>query len=215
MSHYDCLYDASSTSRPKKNPRVGREERTSRPRPKIGGGKIAWEYLAEMTESQCEWLSGLPDTSFNVYVLAPALLTASSLALASKGPWDAFSINHAAKTLWTTVVETINETASSVSNFVGQSKSATIHGNSWVALEFGKGVLRWLRNALSEPSSPNISLFLAFTGVISDDSAMTAQKPILQRCSAASYSSSYRATDNTYRDASRRVQGRSASAISA
>ncbi|KIJ32585.1 hypothetical protein M422DRAFT_265608 [Sphaerobolus stellatus SS14] len=46
---------------------VGREERTSRARPEIGGKKIAWEYLAEMMESQCEWLSGLPDTSFNVY----------------------------------------------------------------------------------------------------------------------------------------------------
>ncbi|KIJ33673.1 hypothetical protein M422DRAFT_100084, partial [Sphaerobolus stellatus SS14] len=31
------------------------EEATSRPRPEIGGRKINWEYLAEMTESQCEW----------------------------------------------------------------------------------------------------------------------------------------------------------------
>ncbi|KIJ44581.1 hypothetical protein M422DRAFT_251859 [Sphaerobolus stellatus SS14] len=45
-----------------------------------------------------------------------------------------------------------------------RSKGVTTHGNSWVALEFGK-----------EPSSPNISLSLAFTGLISDDSAMTAQ----------------------------------------
>ncbi|KIJ44494.1 hypothetical protein M422DRAFT_252097 [Sphaerobolus stellatus SS14] len=94
-----------------------------------------------------------------------ALLTVSSLALAPKGPWDAVRIEHAAKTLWTTVVK-INEIVSSVSNFIGQSKSATIHGNPLVW---------WLHNALSEPKSPNISLSLAFVGPMNDASAMTAQ----------------------------------------
>ncbi|KIJ28866.1 hypothetical protein M422DRAFT_269837 [Sphaerobolus stellatus SS14] len=41
---------------------VAREERTSKSRPEIGGRKIDWEYLAEMTESQCEWAFRLPNT---------------------------------------------------------------------------------------------------------------------------------------------------------
>ncbi|KIJ30877.1 glycoside hydrolase family 78 protein [Sphaerobolus stellatus SS14] len=116
-------------------------------------------------------------------VLALALLTPPSLAVAPSGPWDAFNIAPAAKTLWPTAVKTINGTVSSSSNLVGQSnakKSATIHGNSWIALDFGKEVGGFITLSLT-PSSPNASLSLAFSesplfiGPISDDSAMSSQ----------------------------------------
>ncbi|KIJ43702.1 hypothetical protein M422DRAFT_252946 [Sphaerobolus stellatus SS14] len=49
-----------------------------------------------------------------------------------------------------------------------------IHGNSQITLYFGKELGGFVTLSLS-PSSPNISLSLAFTAPISDDSAITMQ----------------------------------------
>ncbi|KIJ43712.1 glycoside hydrolase family 78 protein [Sphaerobolus stellatus SS14] len=131
-----------------------------------------------------------------------------ALKLSAPLPTDA--IEPTAKTLCTTVAKTINGTVSSASNFVGQSKSATIHGNSWVALEF----IRRLRNALSEPIKPEHIPLPRFHRSHQRRVCHDNAKPILRRCSAASYSSSYRTMDNAYHEASKRVQAACISHIS-
>ncbi|KAF8586716.1 glycoside hydrolase family 78 protein [Ramaria rubella] len=104
-----------------------------------------------------------------------------ALALAPSGPWDAFNIAPATRTLWPTAVKTTHGSVSDAANLVGRPKEragagvTTLSEGSWIALDFGKEVGGLITLSLSP--SPNTSLSLAFTesplfiGPISDDSS--------------------------------------------
>jgi hypothetical protein len=69
-------------------------------------------------------------------------LSTSCAAVAPSGPWDNFNIAPASKTLWPTAVKEIHGSVTNADNLVGQTSTsaATLQGESWVALDFGKEV---------------------------------------------------------------------------
>jgi hypothetical protein len=126
-------------------------------------------------------------------------LSLACFSLAPSGPWDSFNVAPASRTLWPTAVTATHGSLSAPEHLVGgaDTGSAILHGDSWVALDFGKEVSD--RHCVPantrtmiiipqdqvgghitltiSPSSSSASLSLAFTesplfvGPISDDSS--------------------------------------------
>lgn len=124
-------------------------------------------------------------------------LSCNSVALAPNGPWDTFNVAPASRTLLPVAVAATHGSVTNPNHLGGDTRQgpATLHGESWIALDFEKevsklapvGVLEQKLTPLDQvgghitltlaPSSLNASLSLAFTesplfiGPVSDDSS--------------------------------------------
>ena len=69
-------------------------------------------------------------------------LSCYSVALAPNGPWDTFNVAPASRTLLPVAVAATHGSVANPNHLGGDTKQggATLHGESWIALDFGKEV---------------------------------------------------------------------------
>ncbi|KAL5528784.1 hypothetical protein ACEPAF_7921 [Sanghuangporus sanghuang] len=106
------------------------------------------------------------------------LLTATALASAPKGPWDAFNYAPESRLVRPTGVFQVVGSVNNATELLSETGAASITGNgSWLTLDFGKEVGGLVSLTIVSRSSENSSLSLSFTEsplfispVTSDDS---------------------------------------------
>ncbi|KAG6889444.1 hypothetical protein C0992_005164 [Termitomyces sp. T32_za158] len=96
--------------------------------------------------------------------LSILLFTASALARAPAGPWDAFNYAPSSKTVYPASIHSSHGTVTDAPLLVNNSGPAMLAGNgSWVALDFGIEVGGLVSLTISNVPAASLSLALSFT----------------------------------------------------